>query len=176
MGNLSGMNRGFTIVELLIVVVIIAILASITIVSFNGIQTRANNSAVQSDLSAFKKKMDIYRLDNGRYPAVGTGQTQTAVSTALQGLKVTQTAYLDGANNVNLVYCTNSTGSRFAAVAWGKGSRDQGYVVSDNGSVGPYSFTHASGTITCPRVDASLTEYVWLFDKQVYDGWIDAVK
>ncbi len=38
--------RGFTIVELLIVVVVIAILAAITVVSFNGIQQRSYNSAM----------------------------------------------------------------------------------------------------------------------------------
>ena len=40
--------NGFTIVELLIVVVVIAILAAITIVSYNGISNRAKSSAVQA--------------------------------------------------------------------------------------------------------------------------------
>ena len=44
-------QKGFTIVELLIVIVVIAILAAITIVAFNGIQQRAKNSAIQADLS-----------------------------------------------------------------------------------------------------------------------------
>lgn len=47
-----GKNKtGFTIVELLIVVVVIAILAAITIVAYNGIQSRAQNSATASELS-----------------------------------------------------------------------------------------------------------------------------
>lgn len=60
--------RGFTIVELLIVVVVIAILAAITIVSYQGITARANDTAVQSDLSAVAKQLQAYYVENGAYP------------------------------------------------------------------------------------------------------------
>lgn len=49
-------RAGFTIVELLIVVIVIAILATITIVGFNGIQNRAKNSAAQNQASQVAKK------------------------------------------------------------------------------------------------------------------------
>jgi prepilin-type N-terminal cleavage/methylation domain-containing protein len=42
-------HYGFTIVELLIVIVVIAILAAISIVAYTGIQNRANDAALQSD-------------------------------------------------------------------------------------------------------------------------------
>lgn len=58
-------DNGFTIVELLIVVVVIAILASITIVSFNGIKQRAEISAAQSDLTTTSKKLEIDRITSG---------------------------------------------------------------------------------------------------------------
>ncbi len=64
---------GFTIVELLIVVVVIAILAAITIVAFNGISNRAKDASVQSTLSTTVKKLEAYKIDpsNGSelYPA-----------------------------------------------------------------------------------------------------------
>ena len=60
--------RGFTIVELLIVVVVIAILAAITIVAYNGIQARAKDSQADSALNQVKKALELYKIDNGFYP------------------------------------------------------------------------------------------------------------
>lgn len=64
-------QTGFTIVELLIVIVIIAILASIVIVAFNGIQGRARESEVKAGVGQSKKKLQLYQIDNGSYPATG---------------------------------------------------------------------------------------------------------
>ncbi len=62
-------KTGFTIVELLIVVVVIAILAAITIVAFNGIQNRANVSAAQTNANQTIKKILAYALENNdSYP------------------------------------------------------------------------------------------------------------
>ena len=43
-------NRGFTIIELLIVIVIIGILVAITAVSYNGLTKNAKEATLQSDL------------------------------------------------------------------------------------------------------------------------------
>lgn len=90
-------SRGFTIVELLIVIVIIAILAAITIVAYNGIQQRARSSAVMSDLDTVAKKMALDNINNGSYAT-----TATAV---------------DGGNGLpssaNTTYQFHSTGSTY---------------------------------------------------------------
>ena len=59
---------GFTIVELLIVVVVIAILATVTIVSYTNIQQRAVTSTLQSDLVGAVKLLKLYQVDHGSYP------------------------------------------------------------------------------------------------------------
>lgn len=64
-------RQGFTIVELLIVVVVIAILAAITIVSYNGITKSANNSSMMGTLSQASSTLEIYKLNSatGLFPA-----------------------------------------------------------------------------------------------------------
>jgi len=63
-------QRGFTIVELLIVIVIIAILATVVIVAYNGIQSRAYDSRRLSDMQDIQKTIEAYKVTNGAYPPV----------------------------------------------------------------------------------------------------------
>lgn len=65
---------GFTIVELLIVIVVIAILASITVTAYRGVQNRAQDSRRVNDLKSIVKALELYKIDNGVYPtAAGSG-------------------------------------------------------------------------------------------------------
>ena len=76
-------TRGFTIVELLIVIVVIAILAAITIVAYNGIQSRARASAAAAALNGAAKKIALYQVENASsvYPtdleSAGVTDTET---------------------------------------------------------------------------------------------------
>lgn len=63
-------NKGFTIVELLIVIVIIAILAAITIVAYNGIQQRSQNTKSVTAATAWLKAMHMYKAENGSWPTI----------------------------------------------------------------------------------------------------------
>jgi general secretion pathway protein G len=62
-------QSGFTIVELLIVIVVIGILASLTIVAYNGIQQKAQVATLQSDLEGAAKQLTIDQVTNSAYPA-----------------------------------------------------------------------------------------------------------
>jgi type II secretion system protein G len=62
-------DRGFTIVELLIVIVVIAILAVVTIIAYTGMQGRAKFANMQSDLKTITKAVELYKVDNNAYPS-----------------------------------------------------------------------------------------------------------
>ncbi len=63
-------RAGFTIVELLIVIVVIAILAAISVVAYNGMQGRAEDVRRITDAKNIVKALELYKINNGNYPAV----------------------------------------------------------------------------------------------------------
>jgi len=65
----SAAASGFTIVELLIVIVVIGILGAITVVAYNGIRDRAQNTQFLSAIDAYEKLLKMYKADHGHYPA-----------------------------------------------------------------------------------------------------------
>ncbi len=64
---------GFTIIELLIVIVIISILASITLISYAGVQDRAKNAAVVDAAASLVKMIQVYDSTNAAYPSTTSG-------------------------------------------------------------------------------------------------------
>lgn len=71
---------GFTIVELLIVIVVIAVLAAITVVAYNGIQTRARQSKIDTDVAMLMKAVRLARESSATSLRFITGSTYTAGS------------------------------------------------------------------------------------------------
>ena len=62
-------NQGFTLVELLIVIVIIAILTVVSLVAYNGLQNQAKTSAAKSTVDSVAKKAELYNTEEGKYPS-----------------------------------------------------------------------------------------------------------
>lgn len=93
---------GFTIVELLIVVVVIAILAAITIVSYNGITKQAQRAVVDNTRASTTKSLEAYKITNSTYPdsiqdCPTPGGTNLCISTG---------------NNMTMTYAKVSKGTR----------------------------------------------------------------
>lgn len=103
-------TSGFTIVELLIVIVVIAILAVISVVAYTGIQNRANDTAVRSDLANFAKKIQLAAAVTGEFPAGGGLRSSGGVASGNSGVfpdftfAPSKSAYLTWQHN--LYYCT----------------------------------------------------------------------
>lgn len=76
-------NRGFTIIELLVVIVVIGVLAAIVIVAYNGVQNNANDSRRLSDAQAIAKALFLYNEQTGSYPPPGTNTTSGWQSSAV---------------------------------------------------------------------------------------------
>lgn len=122
-------KQGFTIVELLIVVVVIAILAAITIVAYNGIQNRSLESSIQADLRNSFGKLKEYRALNEAYPV----QTDSALDAV--GFKVARSLYTEA--SVNYLYCANTDRSLAGFIVVGRNGTV--YRQTSEGTFGRYT-------------------------------------
>ena len=137
-------RRGFTIVELLIVIVVIGILAGIVIVAYNGIQQKAHVAALQSDLSNAASTLEIANAQNNAYPA--------EADLASAGLKASPgTTYQYTYSSTWNSYCLTGTNS---GASYDISSMNmtpiRGVCFGDTNSNGPSTLTCPSGFIVVP--------------------------
>ena len=66
-------NRGFTLVEVMVVVVILGVLAMLIVPRVVGRTDDARITAARQDIGAIMQALKLYRLDNGRYPSTEQG-------------------------------------------------------------------------------------------------------
>jgi prepilin-type N-terminal cleavage/methylation domain-containing protein len=86
MVSLKNKSKGFTIVELLIVIVVIGILATLVIVTFTGIQQKARNSQRQTDINAMDSHIEAYYASTGNYPTYAQLSSATWRASNMKGL------------------------------------------------------------------------------------------
>lgn len=99
---------GFTIVELLIVIIVIGILAALVLNTFQGVQARARDTERRTDVNSIATQLEAYYADFGHYPdgsaatTCGDGSASCALS-SLEGRGLDSEALVDpneGAINV----------------------------------------------------------------------------
>jgi prepilin-type N-terminal cleavage/methylation domain-containing protein len=86
MTSLKNKQQGFTIVELLIVIVVIGILAALVITTFSGIQKSARDAERQTDIVAIHGQLEAYYAKEGAYPALAQLNDATWRDDNMKGL------------------------------------------------------------------------------------------
>ena len=71
--KLSRAARGFTLIEIMVVVAILGILAALVVPKIMGRPDEARIVAAKQDIAAIKQALNLYRLDNMRYPTTEQG-------------------------------------------------------------------------------------------------------
>jgi prepilin-type N-terminal cleavage/methylation domain-containing protein len=106
-------TAGFTLVELLIVVIVLAILAAIVVPQFANTANDARASAVDSNLAAMRSAVELYRQQHGVYPGdlAASGGTCPAGSTAGTGAADTNQAYVDQLTRYTSITGQSCTGT-----------------------------------------------------------------
>lgn len=132
-------QAGFTIVELLIVIVVIGILAAITIVAYNGVQNRANDTTVKSDLRNFGTIMARERALTGKHPSSFTAD---------MGIKFSQGAYDLDYQSYNVRYCLNSTTDEY--ILYAKSQSGNYFKYTASGGLEPAVSTY--GWAICDQI------------------------
>lgn len=172
-----GHRRGFTIVELLIVIVVIAILAAITIVAFNGVQQRTRTSQTASALTAWIKGIKLYRTDKGSWPTglacLGSGYMWGPQGTDTSGVAQCRQDNVGSGfkentafTNAILPYLGGSTPTPAMVTGYASDTqwrRGLSYTYGGGDGTQVYIYATYEGDITCPAAPGaeSTSKAVW---------------
>lgn len=137
-------RSGFTIVELLIVVVIIAILATITVVAYQGITQSANDAAVKSDVRQIGERLLRGKAETDTLPTLANNNAGPGFRYA-----VNRSAYYSGINNL---YICKSNDNPNDSIGIAARSVSGTIFAWRDGSFIDYSGSFSASTDICPAL------------------------
>lgn len=151
-------DQGFTIVELLVVIVIVGVLASITIVSYTGIAQKAIASSLQSDLANASQQLKIFQIENSLFPIANNCPSPNVTEICLKS-----------SPGVNYLYAVNNSVSpqTFSLVA----NKDSYfYSIGQNSAVASGGLNLLGGDTSAERISGN--EFVQYYDlAPIFDGY-----
>lgn len=153
------LNQGFTIVELLIVIVVIAILAALVISSYNGVQIKARNTKTVAAVEAWAKAIHLYHADTDNWPVFwsclgdtttydGNGQCWNATTWTVQ------TSFLTAMRS----YLGGSFPQPDTTDIDPSNSPKRGALYYPHTTLGPVIYFTQAGVNSCPKI-GGLTNY-----------------
>jgi general secretion pathway protein G len=66
-------QKGFTLVELMVVLAIIGVLAGIAVPSYNSYLNKAKQTKIKLDIAVLEQAVELYQMDTGKYPSTSEG-------------------------------------------------------------------------------------------------------
>lgn len=99
-------NKGFTLIEMLVVITVIGLLAALILVGLSSFRTRGRDTRRIADLKEVQNGLEVYYMKNGVYPDVGSWEE---LETALRGAGAGNSIPRDPVNTDPYLYryCTN---------------------------------------------------------------------
>jgi prepilin-type N-terminal cleavage/methylation domain-containing protein len=152
MSTPASKQKGFTIVELLIVIVVIGILAAITIVAYNGVTQRAQEAKISSDVANLVKAVIAARTTTGKTLNGITGSYGTAGSCAAKAsgtdlgtLAKTDSCWTDYLRALSLITDAGGVNVNNLVDPWGRP-----YLIDENEGEGGFCYLDSIGAYTHP--------------------------
>lgn len=148
-------KRGFTLVELIIVMAVIGVLGSLVIIKLVGSEASARDTKRKSDLRQYQNALEVYANDNGGlYPLRANAVNPSSLCGSSQPLGALACAADPHASSgSNYAYQTDNPGGALATqyVLWASLEKsDEYFIVCSDGQVGTVPRASFSGSGNCP--------------------------
>ena len=170
MTNKKWANAGFTIIELIVVIIVISILTAMTVATYIGVKNRSYDTSIQADLKSVAAGLKAYKANTGNYPTTstqlstmqdGNGNVVTAAVPKVSHDGYDATSPSTTGDNVvrNLLICIRSGGTdpEFGIASYAK-SGNVWFYTSNGGLTQNTQGWNGQVATECPRLNIQTTD------------------